>query len=248
MGTEAFWVPAVLTAVSAAGNAINQSNANKRGQNAQVVAQDNANMFRNQGNNLVKQQTNSIAASNPQADAAKETGSFVNTLRNNVGGNTGTTSTNPTNFGAPTSALGPTPGANKRFNADSASAANQTQSFGNTVAGETSAVDAAIRQRQNEGLQMQTLGTNLNGLNQQAYSQAFVDQLRAQAAQVQSPWVNIFSKGVGALGSAGAANGWFAGANPNADPTSTAVTFDASNPLGMKQPGWTGGSMFPQNG
>ena len=35
-GTEEFWVPAVLAAVSAGGQAINQSNANSRAQNTEV--------------------------------------------------------------------------------------------------------------------------------------------------------------------------------------------------------------------
>jgi hypothetical protein len=219
MGTEEFWIPAVMAAVSAAGSAVNSNNANQRSQNAEVQAQDNQNMFRNQANNLVKQQTQKIATSDPDAIANQEKGNFVNTLRQNVGGNTGNTSTDPTNFGAPTSALGPTAGASSRYKSGSTAAAEQTQQYGNTYAGDESAVDAAVRQRQNEGLQMQTLATNLNGINQQSYSQGFVDQLRAKAAGVQSPWASLFSGVLGGAAQSAAKNGWF-----TPGPSSTAGT------------------------
>lgn len=210
MGTEAFWIPAVISAVGAAGNAVNQSNANKREQNAEVVAQDNANNFRNQANNLVKQQTQKIATSNPAADAAQEQGNFVSQLRKNIGGTTAS--------GDPTSALGPVAGASSRYNAGTKAASADTQNFGDTMAGNVSAVDAAVRQRQNEALQTQTLGTTLNGLNQQAMSQAFVDQLRAKAAGTPSPWVSMFSNILGQVGGSAAKNGWFTGGG-NETPT-----------------------------
>ena len=54
--------------------------------------------------------------------------------------------------------------------------------------------DAAVRQRQNEGLAMQTLGTNLNTIGAESYTKNFVDQLRAQTAGQQSPWVSLFSQ------------------------------------------------------
>jgi hypothetical protein len=202
-----------LAAVSAAGSAVNSNNANQRSQNAEVQAQDNQNMFRNQANNMVKQQTQKIATSNPDAIANAEKGSFVNTLRQNVGGNTGNTSTEPTNFGAPTSALGagPAAGASAKYKAGAAAAGAQTQSYGNQYAGQESAIDAAVRQRQNEGLQMQTLATNLNGLNQQSYSQGFVDQLRARAAGVQSPWASLGSSILGGAANTASKNGWFSG-------------------------------------
>jgi len=209
LGTEAFWIPAAVAAVSAIGSGVNQSNANKRANNAEVVAQDNANKFRNQANNLVKQQTNSIATSNPQQIQNSEQSQFVNSLRKNVGGTDSS--------GNPTSALGPVAGASSRYNAGTKAASADVQNFGGNIAGQESAVDAAIRQRQNEGLQMQTLGTNLNGLNQQAYSQSFVDQLRSKAAGVQSPWVSMFSKILGGAANTAAGNGWFTGKAPATD-------------------------------
>lgn len=211
MGTEAFWIPAAIAAVSAGASAVNQSNANKRGQNAEVQALQNQQQFRNQANNLVKQQTQSIATSNPQQIANTEESQFVNNLRKNEAGSAagGATNTNTNTFGQPVSALSSVPGASKAYNAGSKASQQEVQQYGNTEAGEESAVDAAVRQRQNEGLQMQTLGTNLNTLNQNSQMQSFADQLRAQAAQQANPWVSLFSAVGGGVANSAAKNGWF---------------------------------------
>ena len=134
MGTEAFWVPAAIAAVSAIGQGVNQQNATKRSNNAEVQALTNQNQFKNQANSLVNQQTRNIATSDPNALKNQEESAMVNTLRQNVGGSTGTASKSPTNFGAPTSALGPTPSGSSRYNADKAAAGTQVQNYGNTIA------------------------------------------------------------------------------------------------------------------
>jgi len=208
MGTEAFWIPAAIAAVSAIGSGANQYFANKRGQNVEATALANANSAKTKANGLVDQQTQQIAKSDPTAAANAETGQFVQTLRKNVGGTDSS--------GAPTSALGPVPGANSRYSSGSKAASADVQNFGGTNAKEMSAVDTAIKQRQNEGLQMQTLGTNLNQINQQAYQQAFVDQLRAKAAAQPNPWVDMFTKGLSAAAGGMSKNGWFAN-DPSTD-------------------------------
>lgn len=171
----------IMPAVGMAAQYFNQKNANARGQRAQVGAIANQNAFRNTANTDVTNQTNNIANSSPAPIANAENANFVNTLRNNVGQGT-------------KSALAPTPGASKRYASDAATAGAATQSFGDTQAGQVSALDAALRQRQNEGLQMQTLGTNLNTINAASQKQNYVDQLRAQAVSQPNPWVSLFSK------------------------------------------------------
>jgi hypothetical protein len=218
MGTEEFWIPAVLAAAGTGAQAINASNANKRQQNATVQGIDNQATIRGQAMRDVNAQTRNIAQSNPNAIANKETGDFVNTLRQNVGGATGTSSKSPSNFGAPTSALGPTPGASSRYNADSATAAAQTENYGTTQAGEVGAVDSAINQRKNESTQMQTLSTNLNLLNAQSARQSFVDSMRASAAGEQSPWVSLFSNMTKGLAGTMSKNGWFANSGGGGSP------------------------------
>jgi hypothetical protein len=205
MGTEAFWVPAAVAALGAAGQGVNQMNANKRASNAQVQAIDDQQQYRTQANDQVKNLTQQIATNSPQQIANNETSQFVNTLRKNAAGSAAPNATGAagdTNFGAPVSAMPPAAGASSRYKSDTAKAQQQTQQYGNTYAGEIGQIDAAVRQRQNEGLAQNTLGTNLNMLGAQSYTKNFVDQLRSQAAGQANPWVGLFSnmlqKGAGA--------------------------------------------------
>jgi hypothetical protein len=229
MGTEEFWVPAVMAAVGTGAQAINTSNANKRQQNATVQGIDNQATIRGQAMRDVNNQTNKIAQSSPNDIANKETGDFVNSLRKNVGGTTGTASTSPSNFGAPTSALGPTPGASSRYSKDSAAAAAQTQSYGTAQAGEVGAVDSAINQRKNEASGMQSLTARMNLLNAQSSKQAFLDNMRATQVGQGSPWVSMFANMMKGLGSSASKNGWF---------SNSAATPTADNPYSSLTPGF----------
>jgi hypothetical protein len=195
MGTEAFWVPAVLAAVSAGGQYANASNAASRANNGETQSIIDQGQIRNQANGQVQQLTKQIAGNNPNALKDQAETSFVNALRQNAAGSTqgGNTAPGSTNFGASVSALAPSTVGSSRYKAGTAASQKQVEQFGNTNAGEMASVDAAVRQRQNEGLAMQTLGTGLNGLGAQSYTKNFVDQLRAQTAGQQSPWVGLFS-------------------------------------------------------
>ena len=190
----------ILPAIGAAANFINQRNANQRYQGVESEALANQANFRNQANSNVQQETNNIASSSPKALANAEVANAVNTLRKNVGGSTGTSSTSPTNFGAPTSATAPVAGASKRYGADTASSGQEVQSYGNTNAANMSAIDSAVNQRKNEALSMQTLQANNDVLNARASLQGFTDQLRARAAGTANPWVSLFANAMGNAG------------------------------------------------
>ena len=194
-GTEAFWIPAAIAAAGAAGQGVNQMQANKRASNAEVQSIANQAQYRNQATNQVKNLTQQIAQNSPQQIANKETSDFVNTLRKNQAGSAqpGATGTSDTNFGAPVSALPPAGGASARYKSDAGAAQQQVQQYGDTTAKQIGAIDSAVRQRQNEGLAMNTLGTNLNTLGAESYTKNFVDQLRSQAAGQTNPWVSLFS-------------------------------------------------------
>jgi hypothetical protein len=239
MGTEEFWVPAVLAAASAGGEYVNQNNANKRqqaGETQSIIDQQN---LEGKANAQVKALTDQIARNTPNQIQGKATGDYVAALRKNAAGSTqgGSTSAGATTFGQPTSALAPAVGADPRYTADIAKSQKQVSDYGNTYAGEMGAIDSAVRQRQNEGLGMQTLGTNLNTLGAQSYTTNFVDQLKAAAAGQSSPWVSLFT---GLLG-AGAKNYSGAGKAPPA----------AVNPMLMPAGGgynWGGAPLDGGNG
>ena len=195
-GTEEFWVPALIAAVGSGAQAVNQSNANSRSQNAEVQSINDQAQLREQANSQVKNLTQQIAQNSPQQIANQETGNFVNTLRKNAAGSAqpnATANQADTNFGAPVSSMPPAAGASARYKTDAANSQAQTQAYGNTYASEIGNIDAAVRQRQNEGLAQQTLGTNLNTLGAESYTKNFVDQLRAQSAGQANPWVGLFS-------------------------------------------------------
>jgi len=200
IGTEAFWVPAVLAAVSEGAQYANQQNATQRQNNATIAGIQNQEALQQKGSDEVKQLTNQLATSNPDQLAAKATGQYVNQLRTNAAGESQGGSGNApgsVTFGAPTSALPTDINASSRYQQQAAGNQQQIEQFGNTLAGQMGQIDAATRQRQNEGLAMQGLGTNLNLLGAQSYTQAFVDKLRSATAGVQSPWLNLLAGAAG---------------------------------------------------
>ena len=71
MGTEAFWIPAAVSAVGALGQGVNQMQAQKRASNAQVQAIDNQQQFRQSANDQVKNLTQQIATNSPQQIAKR---------------------------------------------------------------------------------------------------------------------------------------------------------------------------------
>jgi hypothetical protein len=202
----AFLVPAALTALSAAGNYVNQNQAQSRQNTDEVEALADQQKLRDQANGQVRALTNQVATDSPAKIAAQSTGDYVAALRRNAAGSTqgGSTTGGTQTFGASSSALPPNSvaGANSRYGADLASGQSEVQNFGNTYAGEMGQIDAATRMRQNEGLAAQTLGTNLNTIGQASYGQNFVDQLRAQAAGQQNPWLAMASSLFGGAGNA----------------------------------------------
>lgn len=223
-GTEEFWVPAVLAAVSAGGQYVNQQNATSRQNSDEIQAIANQQAIQQKANGQVKQLTNQIAQDSPSQLAAQATGQYVSQLRKNAAGTqTGNGNNSSILFGQPTSSLPTNIKANSRYNSDTATSQNQTQQYGSELAGEMGQIDAATRLRQNEGLAQQTLGTNLNLLGAQSATQNFVDQLRSSAAGQQSPWLALLSSAAG-----GAANTL----SKNMGPSTANTTIPAGTVLG----------------
>lgn len=195
MGTEEFWVPAVIGALGTSAEVVNQKQANNREQNSEIAALEHQKQYEDQATSAARTATQQVAKDSPQAIAAQATGDYVSTLRKNAAGSTqgGSTKDGTQTFGASTSSLAPTSGASSRYNADAGAAQKEAQSYGDTYAKEMGNIDAATRMRQNEGLGMQDLSTRLNTLGAQSFGTNFVDQLRAQTQGQTNPWVSLFS-------------------------------------------------------
>lgn len=203
MGTEAFWVPALLAAAGTGANYVNTQNANSRQQAGEVQTILDQQKLQQQGSGQVKALTSQIARNTPDQLAAQATGKYVDVLRKNAAGTQkGGSGGSSLLFGQPTSSLPTTINAGSRYKADTAASQNETSDFGNQLAGTMGQIDAATRQRQNEGLAANTLGTNLNLLGAQSYTQNFADQLRTQAAGQASPWLSLLGGVLSGTGNA----------------------------------------------
>ena len=229
----------MLAAVSAGAQYANTSAANSRQDSAEAQAINNQQQIRNKGNALVNQTVSGIAKDNPQQIAAQETGNYVAQLRRNAAGSAqgGSTSTSPSLFGQSTSALAPGVVGSSQYKSDQAKSQAQVQAYGNTEASEMGDLDAAVRQRQNEGLEMQTLNTNLNTLGAQSASQNFVDQLRAQTAGQTNPYIGLFSGLTGNAGTTLSKNPQLIGGSGGGQPAgwSPTVPGNGSVPLTYQQ-------------
>jgi hypothetical protein len=200
MGTEEFWVPVALAALSGGAQYANQRQATSRANAAETQNIIDQQQLQNQAGSQIKQLTQQINQNSPAQLQAQATGDYVSELRKNAAGSTqgGSTTGSPTTYGASTSALAPNVAGSSRYQADQGTSQQQVENYGNQYAGELGALDAATRQRQNEGLAMSTLATNLNTLNQASWGRNFVNQLRSQAAGTANPWVSLFAGMLGA--------------------------------------------------
>jgi hypothetical protein len=200
MGTEAFWVPAVLAAVSAGGQAVNTAQAQNRANNSEISSIQQQQQLESQAANQATQLTRQIAQNNPQKIQGQETNAFVNNLRKNQAATSGSggTSFNPTSGAG--SSLSPVVGGSKRYSSDVGASQQAGEQYGNSTATDMAAIDGAVRQRQNEGLAMSGLSTNLNLMGAQSSALQFVNQLRTNAAGQADPWVNLAANLVGNAG------------------------------------------------
>lgn len=195
MGTEEFWVPALVGALGTGAQYVNQKQATNRQNDAQITAQQHQQQIEDQATAQARSLTSQIAKNTPTQIANQATGDYVAALRKGAAGSTqgGSTTGGTQTGGQSTSSLAPVSGASSRYNTDTATSQKQVEDYGNTYAGEMGQMDAAVRQRQNEGLAMQTLGTNLNTLGAKSYTTNFVDQLRASAAGQTNPFVSLMA-------------------------------------------------------
>lgn len=242
MGTEAFWVPVALSALSEGANYANQTAATSRANSAETQNILQQQQLRSKAQGEVGALTSQIASNSPTQLAATATGDYVSQLRKNAAGSVlgGSTSSSPTTYGASTSSLPTSVNGSSRYAAGLPASQQQVEDYGNQYAGEMGNIDAAVRQRQNEGLATQTLATGLNGLNLQSYGANFVNQLRAQTAGQANPWVSLFAGmlGSGAKSYSKTAGGSGSAVNPWLMPNAGGYGYGQNNPLDAGNDGY----------
>jgi hypothetical protein len=100
------------------------------------------------------------------------------------------------------------------FQADSAAAANQAENYGEQTAGLLSRIDAPAVQRQQEGFDYGQLATDLDLLQNQSQSQAFLDQLKQKSIRRNANLdlaAGLLSSAGGAVGRMGGSSGQLVG-------------------------------------
>lgn len=185
MGTEEFWVPALLAAAGSGAQYANTQSANNRQQAGEVQSIIDQQKLQQQARGDVGAVTRQVAQDNPATLANAATSQYVAQLRKNSAGGS--------QPNASTSGLAPVGNTSSAYKAGTKAAQQSVDSYGNNLAGEMGQIDAATRLRQNEGLNMQSLGTQLNTIGANSYTKNFVDQLRASAAGQANPWVSLGS-------------------------------------------------------
>lgn len=203
MGTEAVWIPAVLSAVGAGASAKNSYDTAKRQDNeaaAGIAAQANR---QQQADDRVSQEVNALSASSPEAEREQATAQFMDQLKRTRGQQ------------YDTSAVG---ASSDEFNADAKRGATNVVDFGKKRAANMAAISAPGRQRVNEQTGFGRLGGDLNQVGRAANGDAFLSQLRQRGIQ-RNPWVDAGASIAGGVASGMAQNtGYGDGSNP--------VTFD----------------------
>lgn len=184
----AFLIPTLLSAAGTAAQYVNSSRANQNQNAAEVQSIQDSQKYKTAANQDVTQLTSQIAKDNPAQLQDQATQKYIQAIRSNVGSGT------QPNI---ESSLSGQSGANPRYATAEKNSSATVQNFGDTLASEKAGTDAAVRQRQNEGLDMGTLATQLSGLNQNAYSTGYADQLRATTAGQQNPWVMAAASALG---------------------------------------------------
>lgn len=181
MGTESFWVPAVVSAVAAGGEYANQSAAAKRQDRAAAANIRDQSEIQQRAAARVGETVRRMQESDPNEEARSATAEYTQQLRRNAGGRRG----------GNISALAGAPSGSKRYQGDKSSAAGEVADYGATYAGHMGAADSAVRQREGEGFGLQDLSSALGTLGAEAYTRDFVNRLRAQSAGRANPWISL---------------------------------------------------------
>lgn len=201
MGTEALWIPAVISAVAGAATIYNTQRTAKKQDKAAAQQIENQAKKGREADKKVTSLIDQTAASNPNDARAKSLQAYTAALK---GGNA-----------SATQGMGQRSGGSDRFNEEIAEAALGVGQYGSARAGLQSTVDAAGNQRREEAYGRMRTGTDLDLVKRAASAQAYIDSLKVAGVQ-RNPWIDA-----GAAVANGVAGGMSAGGGSSAGAAST---------------------------
>lgn len=184
MGTGAFWVPALISAVGAGAGAYETRRVAKKQDALAAEGIRQQSMRQREADARISQELGALERSSPEAERAKALDDYVAQLR--------ATRANAAGGGA-------VPGASDRYQTDEAGARADIQNFGEKVAGTLARINAPGFQRQREGFGINRLGGDIGGISRAAQGDDFLTQLRLSRVG-RNPWVDAAAQGLQGLG------------------------------------------------
>lgn len=196
MGTEALWVPLLLSAAGAGVSGYNSYDAAKRQDRAAAAGIRQQQARQQEANARINQELGSLEKSNPNAEREMATDEFLQQLRATRGAAEGPSSV-PTASGR----------AAQEAATGKAAIANYGQERGRTLAG----IAAPTRQRQAEGRGLSRMGSDVAQTANFAQGDKFLNDLRIKSIQ-KDPWLDALGTVLSAAGAAYGMAGAGAGA------------------------------------
>jgi len=185
MGTEAAWVPLVISAIGAGASAYNQHNVAKQQKEEATNLMVGQQKKQKIADERINQELTDLSSSNPEAERQKALDGFLSMLRANSSQATGGES--------------PVTGS-ARFATDSAASKGAIQDYGTGRADTLSRIVAPTRQRTNEAVNVGRMQDDVSGVARDANAERFLSELRMQSIR-PNEWIDA---GAGILKGAGA--------------------------------------------
>lgn len=192
MGTEAAWVPLVMSLVAAGASAYNTHQTAKKADNQLAMGIMERGKRQREADAKVNDLVTQQAASSPREERREALTQYLGQLRKNQGAATG--------------ALQPITGASEAYREDAAKAALGVGEFGKNFADLMARTDAPVRQRQNEANERAQFGTDIGQIKRFSEGADFLNQLKLQAIR-RNAWIDAAAAAAqgyaGAYGSGG---------------------------------------------
>lgn len=188
MGTEALWVPLLMSAASAGVGAYSANQTAQKQDNIAAQGIRNQQARQREADALVNNTIRQTQESNPEGDRESSLKQYLKQLQMTT-----------TNANGP----GQVGGVSDRYKEGTSGAAADIASYGNKYADIFSRLDAPNMQRQREGISFSRLASDINPIAQASQSDQFLNNLRLQSVR-PNPWLQILQGGLAGAASGGA--------------------------------------------
>lgn len=192
MGTEAVWVPLVMTAVAGASTAYNADRTAKKQDDAAAAGIMKQGAHQREADARVDSELQSLQGSTAEGERKAANDQYMTQLQRTRA-----------------QAEGATPGvagASDRYGADVVNANAAAEASGAKVADLMARIAAPGMQRQREGQQFGRLGSDIGQIGRASAGDDFLTQLRVRGIR-QNPWVNAGASALGGAASGMASSG-----------------------------------------